>query len=561
MTLSNISNIHCNKKFEPGHDCRKKNLFLLIGDENSIGEADEELALVWEEEGLVNDSTPLENEPKVSLNAMTGSKGACTLKVQGYLKGKLVHILIDSGSTHNLLSQHLAKQMQLRLKLCTPITITVANGEKLSYTTTTGEIIWQIAEKEIEFNWRGGKVTLHQQCKPANVQIVNPEQISRPTLEEAYFLVQLTTIENSTDNNKLQQLPLAAKSLLSEFDDVFATPRGLPPVRSHDHCIPLKDDAKPVFSNPYRCSIAHREEIEKICKDMLQHGVISFSWNKEADSALAALKSIMTRTPVLALPDFSKPLIVETDACANGIGAVMMQDGRPIAYLKDINKFTKKWLSKLLGYDYSVVYKKGKENLAVDAFSRMYEKDNSCNAIHFVKPAWKEEIWQSLATDVKAQELIVGLTVDPNSVVGFTFIDEELKRNGKYYIGDGTELRKNICTAIHNQAEGGHSGIMTSIKKAERSYNNEKSTDRRRLGEFLVGGNQLMEADEEPTLHVLKAPPLREDSHHLSGAAQGIISTLLGKGKTSKKVRPYLRTEYRSTCVVVSITSRTTTRI
>ncbi|XP_074377441.1 putative mitochondrial protein AtMg00860 [Apium graveolens] len=57
----------------------------------------------------------------------------------------------------------------------------------------------------------------------------------------------------------------------------------------------------------------------------------SFFWNIEADSAFVTLKSIMTRTPVLALPDFPKPLMVETDAYVNGIKVVMMQDGRPIA--------------------------------------------------------------------------------------------------------------------------------------------------------------------------------------------------------------------------------------
>lgn len=58
-----------------------------------------------------------------------------------------------------------------------------------------------------------------------------------------------------------------------------------------------------------------------------------FQWNDAAQQAFLALKQTMVQLPVLALPDFSLPFTVETDACATGVGAVLMQQGHPVAYL------------------------------------------------------------------------------------------------------------------------------------------------------------------------------------------------------------------------------------
>lgn len=59
----------------------------------------------------------------------------------------------------------------------------------------------------------------------------------------------------------------------------------------------------------------------------------SFLWSEEAQTAFTEMKLALCNAPVLALPDFSKQFIVETDACGRGIGAVLMQEGHLLAYI------------------------------------------------------------------------------------------------------------------------------------------------------------------------------------------------------------------------------------
>ena len=58
----------------------------------------------------------------------------------------------------------------------------------------------------------------------------------------------------------------------------------------------------------------------------------NFKWEPQADAAFLALKTAISRCPILALPNFSRPFIGETDASCIGIGAMLLQDEGPLAF-------------------------------------------------------------------------------------------------------------------------------------------------------------------------------------------------------------------------------------
>ena len=130
----------------------------------------------------------------------------------------------------------------------------------------------------------------------------------------------------------------------------------------------------------------------------------------------------MSSCPILALPDFTKPFVLECDASEVGVGAVLMQDGHPITFesqkllpherhypiydkemlaimhalanfrqylvgnrfkvktdhnnlwyfleQKQLQEKQQKWVSKIQAYDFDIEYFKGKNNVVANALSR-----------------------------------------------------------------------------------------------------------------------------------------------------------------------------------------------
>ena len=59
---------------------------------------------------------------------------------------------------------------------------------------------------------------------------------------------------------------------------------------------------------------------------------IPFEWTKKCEESFQKLKTLLTATPILALPVKGKDFIVYCDAPHSGLGVVLMQDKNVIAY-------------------------------------------------------------------------------------------------------------------------------------------------------------------------------------------------------------------------------------
>jgi hypothetical protein len=82
----------------------------------------------------------------------------------------------------------------------------------------------------------------------------------------------------------------------------------------------------------YRCFI---EGISKIARSMtvLLAKKVEFKWTPECQESFKTLKKKLTTSPMLILPDVHKPFSLYHDASYTGLGCVLMQEGRAVAYL------------------------------------------------------------------------------------------------------------------------------------------------------------------------------------------------------------------------------------
>ncbi|KAL5582355.1 hypothetical protein UlMin_014797 [Ulmus minor] len=111
---------NCDDKFTSGHRCKGPQLLLLEGNIDDDLEGDTKEA-----------ETDLPYDPEISLHALTGWTAAKTMRVTAKIGTHDVVVLIDSGSTHNFISDKVAALLHLPVVPIAPFHVRVANGQPL----------------------------------------------------------------------------------------------------------------------------------------------------------------------------------------------------------------------------------------------------------------------------------------------------------------------------------------------------------------------------------------------------------------------------------------------
>ncbi|KAL8126329.1 hypothetical protein AgCh_013571 [Apium graveolens] len=218
----------------------------------------------------------------------------------------------------------------------------------------------------------------------------------------------------------------------------------------------------------------------------------NYGWTEVATHAFQLLKTALTNSPVLQMPDFQQVFIIEADASGYGVGAVLMQSNRPIAYFskllgtkgqqksiyekelivivlavqkwkyyllgrhfvvrsnqqslrfltqhREINPEYEKWITKLLGYEFEIQFKPGAANRVADALSRKQEGDKEDNR--------------------------------------FSIVENKLLYKGRYVLLKTSQFIPVLMREYHDSLVGGHAGeVKTYLQMAHDWYWNGMRKD------------------------------------------------------------------------------------
>jgi hypothetical protein len=256
----------------------------------------------------------------------------------------------------------------------------------------------------------------------------------------------------------------------------------------------------------------------------LQRKGMKFQWTSDCERSFQHLKQLLTSPPILRIADPNEDFIVCTDACNEGIGGVLNQNGFMICYesrkLKEheinyathdlelaaivhalrkwihylmgkrfelrtyhnglqylfdqpnLNARQNKWLEFLSEYNFDIKHIKGKENKVADALSRRVHELRD-TTINMYPTDVKSKIMEAANTDPQYRELVAMLQqgkILRKMDIYKLGVDGILLHKNKIFVPNVQDLKHIILHEMHNVPYAGHPGYQKTIAAVKSQY-------------------------------------------------------------------------------------------
>jgi len=278
--------------------------FLLIMEDNN------EMTEPHEQQLALPEIVPEPPPAQLSFNALSGHVVLETLRMQGYIRGQLVSILIDGGSTHNFVHHRVVMSVRLTTTTTPPLRVTISNGDELQcqqtcpnvevtiqqhpfvidfhvlpiygadlvlgvqWLKTLGSVLTDYTTLTMKFMAASHLVELHDEHEQA-LESISSSQLRRIIHTNGTSMMFHIRLEPCTPlQPKIILIPQEIEELIDQYSQLFQPLLDLPPSRDTDHAINILPATAPVNVKPYRYPHYQKKEIEDQISSMLDKGFI-----------------------------------------------------------------------------------------------------------------------------------------------------------------------------------------------------------------------------------------------------------------------------------------------
>lgn len=275
----------------------------------------------------------------------------------------------------------------------------------------------------------------------------------------------------------------------------------------------------------YRRFVQHYGSIARPLTELLKKE--QFLWTTLTQEVFDKLKRAMVTAPILSLPDFTKPFIVESDASGFGLGAVLMQGHHPIAFFshgltpreqlkpiyerelmaivmsiqkwrhyllgrrfvvrtdqqslkylleqREITLDYQRWLTRILGYEFDIEYKVGSENKVADGLSRidhmmLDEAGLTLLALTMPVTLQMQDLYREIDENDEIQVVIAKLLKGEVVKHGFSLVHNRLFYKQKLVIPRNSNQISLILQGCHDTVMGGHAGVLRTLQRVKAMF-------------------------------------------------------------------------------------------